>query len=58
VVVIVRYFGRGKESGLDVKGANIDAHVWTVRNGKAVSLRMYQGTGDPMRTRACPRKKL
>src|SRR2546421_8586671 len=54
VVVIVRYFGRGKESGLDVKGANIDAHVWTVRNGKAVSLRMYQGTGDAMRDAGLP----
>jgi len=45
VVVFVRYSGRGKESGLDVRGAIVDGHVWTLRDGKALKLRMYQGTG-------------
>src|SRR6266571_5767066 len=44
VVVFVRYYGRGKESGLEVRGAIVDAHVWTLEEGKAVKLQMYQGT--------------
>ena len=44
IVVFVRYYGRGKTSGIDVRGAVVDAHVWTVRDGKAKKLEMYQGT--------------
>ena len=44
VLVTVRYFGRGKGSGAAVRGAVVDAHVWTLRNGRAVRLEMYQGT--------------
>ena len=39
VVVLVRTVGRGKLSGAEVD-AQV-AHVWTVRNGKAVELRLY-----------------
>ena len=44
VVVLVRYFGRGKASGIEVRGAIVDAHVWTLRDGKVQKLQMYQGT--------------
>ena len=39
VVVYLRYRGRGSESGADVD-ASI-AHVWTVRDGKAIRLRQF-----------------
>ena len=44
VAVFVRYFGRGKASGIEVRGAVVDAHVWTLRDGKVQKLQMYQGT--------------
>jgi len=44
VVVFVRYFGRGTASGIEVTGANVDAHVWTLRGGRACRLEMHQGT--------------
>ena len=44
VVAFVRYFGRGKASGIEVRGAVVDAHVWTLREGKVQKLQMYQGT--------------
>jgi ketosteroid isomerase-like protein len=44
VVVFVRYYGRGKASGIEVQGANLDAHVWTLRDGKVRKLQMYSGT--------------
>jgi len=44
VVVLVRYSGRGKASGIEVRGAVVDAHVWTLREGKVQKLQMYQGT--------------
>src|SRR2546426_10356088 len=44
VIVFVRYFGRGKASGIEVRGAIVDAHVWTLRDGKVKRLQMYQGT--------------
>jgi ketosteroid isomerase-like protein len=39
VVVLARYRGRGKGSGapVDTQGA----HVWTMRNGKAVRLEIF-----------------
>ena len=39
VVVLTRYRGRGRGSGVevDVEGA----HVWTIRNGKAVRLEIF-----------------
>ena len=44
VVVFLRYIGRGKASGIEVKGVVVDAHVWTLRKGKIQKLEMYQGT--------------
>jgi ketosteroid isomerase-like protein len=49
VVAIVRVSGRGKGSGAPVAGGP-DAHVWTMRNGKAVKFRWYQGTGEALET--------
>jgi uncharacterized protein len=48
VVVFVRYFGRGKASGIEVRGAVVDAHVWTLRDGKVQKLQMYQGTEEAL----------
>ena len=39
VVVFLRYRGRGSESGAEVEA--FMAHVWTVRNGKAICLRQF-----------------
>ena len=39
VVVFLRYRGRGSESGAEVEA--LMAHVWTVRNGKAIRLRQF-----------------
>ena len=44
VVVFVRYYGRGKASGIEVRGSIVDAHVLTLRNSKIHKLQMYQGT--------------
>jgi uncharacterized protein len=47
VIALVRFRGRGKESGVDVE-SGVDAHVWTVRDGRAVAVRLYQGTRDAL----------
>jgi uncharacterized protein len=39
VVVLCRYRGRGKESGVEVDTRG--AHVWTMRNGKAIRLEVF-----------------
>ena len=39
VIVHLRYRGRGAESGADVDASM--AHVWTVRDGKAIRLRQF-----------------
>jgi uncharacterized protein len=39
LVVIAKLVGRGKGSGVEVEARG--AHVWTVRDGKAVRLEMY-----------------
>jgi uncharacterized protein len=44
IVVFVRYFGRGKATGIDVRGAVVDAHVLTMRDGRIQKLEMYPGT--------------
>src|SRR5262245_3897884 len=48
VVALVRYSGRGRESGIEVSGTNTDAQVWTIRNGKAVRVELYGGTVDAL----------
>ena len=44
VVVFIRYFGRGTASRIEVRGAVVDAHVLTMRDGRVQKLQMYQGT--------------
>jgi hypothetical protein len=44
VLVTVRYFGRGKGSQAVVRGVVVDAHIWTLRDGRPGKLEMYQGT--------------
>ncbi|HXE99709.1 MAG TPA: nuclear transport factor 2 family protein [Solirubrobacterales bacterium] len=41
VVVVLREFGRGKGSGIEVERPT--AGVWTLRDGKAVRIRFYAG---------------
>jgi ketosteroid isomerase-like protein len=40
VVAILRLTGRGRKSGVPVE--KIEAHVWTVRDGKLRRLRIYE----------------
>jgi uncharacterized protein len=47
VVVFVRYRGRGRESGAEVEA--LLAHVWTVRDGKAIRLRQYLDGANALR---------
>jgi ketosteroid isomerase-like protein len=48
VIALVRFRALGKESGVKVDGG-ADAHVWTVRDGKAVAVRLHQGTRDALK---------
>jgi ketosteroid isomerase-like protein len=48
VLATVRYSGRGKGSQAVVRGAVLDAHIWTLREGRAVKLEMYQGTAGAL----------
>ena len=47
VVALVRFHAIGRGSGVQVEGG-VDAHVWTVRNGHAVAVTLYQGTREAM----------
>ena len=46
VVVVLREFGRGKGSGIEVERST--AGVWTLRDGKAVRIRFYAGKADAL----------
>ena len=48
VVALVRYSGRGRESGIEIGGMGTDAQVWTLRNGKALRVQLYGGTADAL----------
>ena len=48
VVALVRYSGRGRESGIEVSGATRNAQVWTVRNGKALRVELYGDTAEAL----------
>jgi ketosteroid isomerase-like protein len=48
VVALVRYSGRGRESGIETRGVTTDAQVWTVRNGKALRVELYGGTAEAL----------
>ena len=39
LVVVVRFWGRGKASGAEVEARL--AHVWTLRDGKAIRFEIY-----------------
>jgi ketosteroid isomerase-like protein len=47
VVALVRIHGQAALTGLDLSG-NEDAHVWTLRDGRAVSVQMYGGTSEAL----------
>ena len=47
VLALVRFRGVGKGSGVKVE-SGIDAHAWTMQDGKAVAVRLYQGTPEAL----------
>jgi ketosteroid isomerase-like protein len=42
VLALVRMSGRGRGSGVAVT-SGVDGHVWTIRDGRIVAVRLYQG---------------
>ena len=49
VVALVRFHGRAAITGLDLGGVSVDAQIWTLRDGKAVEVQMYNGSEDALR---------
>jgi len=49
VVALVRFHGRAAITGLDLGGVSVDGQVWTIRDGKAVDVQMYNGKVDALR---------
>jgi ketosteroid isomerase-like protein len=47
VVALVRFKGRGSGSGIEVE-SGVDAHVWTIRDRKVTSVRLFQGTREAL----------
>jgi uncharacterized protein len=47
VVALVRFRALGKQSRVRVEGG-VDAHVWTVRDGRIVAVKLYQGTREAL----------
>jgi hypothetical protein len=50
VVALVRFRGRAAITGLDLGGVSVDGQVWTLRDGRAVDVQMYNGSDDALRT--------
>jgi ketosteroid isomerase-like protein len=48
VVALVHIQGRAAVTGIDLAGMGVDAHVWTLRAGRAVAVRMYGGTDEAL----------
>ncbi len=48
VVALFQVRGRGRGSGVEVV-SGLDAHVWTLEDGRVVEVRWYQGTADALR---------
>jgi ketosteroid isomerase-like protein len=48
VVALVHIQGRAALTGLDLGGMGVDAHVWTLRDGRAVEVRMHGGTAEAL----------
>ena len=55
VVALVHIQGRAALTGLDLGGMGVDAHVWTLREGRVVTVRMYGGTEEALRAIGRPR---
>ena len=49
VVALVRFHGRAAITGLDLGGVSVDAQIWTLRDGRAVDIQMYNGSDDALR---------
>jgi ketosteroid isomerase-like protein len=47
VLALVRMSGRGRDSGAAVT-SGVDGHLWTIRAGKVVAVRMYQGSREAL----------
>lgn len=48
VVALVHIQGRAAVTGLDLSGMGVDGHIWTLRDGRVVAVRMYGGTSDAL----------
>ena len=51
VVALVHIQGRAAVTGLDLSGMGVDGHIWTLRDGLAVSVHMYGGTDEALKSR-------
>ena len=49
VVALVHIQGRAAVTGLDLSGMGVDGHIWTLRDGLAVSVQMYGGTDEALK---------
>jgi ketosteroid isomerase-like protein len=54
VIARIRYGGLGSGSGIEVRGASADTHVWTLRDGRAIRLEMRGGTEEAAKDRDDP----
>jgi ketosteroid isomerase-like protein len=48
VVALVHIRGRAALTGLDLGGMGVDGHVWTLRDGRVVAVKMYGGTTEAL----------
>jgi uncharacterized protein len=48
VVALVHIQGRAAVTGLNLSGMGVDGHIWTLRDGRVVAVRMYGGTSDAL----------
>ena len=49
VVALVHIHGRSAATGLDLAGMGVDGHLWTLRDGRVMAVRMYGGTADALK---------
>jgi ketosteroid isomerase-like protein len=47
VVVLVRFSGQSNV-GMQLEGAGVDGHLWTIRDGRAIRVQMFSGTDDAL----------
>jgi ketosteroid isomerase-like protein len=48
VVALVHIQGRAAVTGLDLSGMGVDGHIWTLRDGRVMAVRMYGGTDEAL----------